>query len=285
MELKDVLVYLDGLKGTEVTMQSAAWLAKQHQARLTGLHVIGYPLPNQTGVDLSSTSNLVNSGETLEMIYESALTIASRAENVFRKHLRAQQLSGAWRRAEGMVAYTAGVTARRFDVTVVGQIDPEHPPLGSRKLVPDALILESGRPVLIIPCHSQHAEVGTRVLVGWDSSREAARTVNDALPILEKAASVTVVTFNQEAGEITGTDVDPAEVASHVAEHGLHATVQHRQLQGERIANALIRYAAEMEADLLVMGGYSHSRLQEAMLGGTTQRVLRHMMIPVLMSH
>jgi len=285
MSFKDVLVYLDGFEGTEATMQSAAQFASQHKAKLTGLHVIGYPLPSQTGVYFDSTRGSLSSTETLAMIRESALATARRAEAVFLKHLRAEELIGDWRTAEGMVAYTASVAARSFDLTIVGQIDAAHPPLGSRKLVPEALLLESGRPVLIIPFRGQHAKIGTRVLIAWDGSREATRALNDAVPLLEKAALVAVVTLRQTGGDTAATCADPTVVVSHVAQHGIQAEALHRQVKGERVAKALMRYAAEMKADLLVMGGYGHSRLHEIIVGGTTRGVLRNMTIPVLMSH
>ena len=172
--------------------------------------------------------------------------------------------------------------ARQFDLTIAGQVNPRLPPLGTRKFVPEALFLESGRPVLLVPCVGEIATVGTRVLVAWDGSREAARAVNDALPFLETAVSVGVVTFERSADEAVA---DPAVVVSHLAQHGVRARGKVRALNGRSVAEALLDCAAEGGCDLLVMGGYGHSRLYEIVTGGTTRTMLRMMNVPVLLSH
>jgi len=221
----------------------------------------------------------------LGRIRQADLSAAERAEEIFTTHLMHPEQRGDWIVREGVVAYTAGIEARRFDMTIVGQVDPARPPLGIRGLVPEALFMESGRPVLIIPAAGEIASVGTRALVAWDGSREATRALNDAMPFLEKAEFVSVMTFERSARYADQMTADPMDVVRHLRQHGIDAKEVIRRLHKESVAEALLAGTAAEEADLLVMGGYGHSRLLEIVTGGTTRAVLRHMHIPVFLSH
>ncbi|HEY0183746.1 MAG TPA: universal stress protein [Rhodopila sp.] len=285
MNFKNVLVYLDGSDRSEVIMQMAASFAKRHEARLSGLHVVGFPLPTQTGTDSIDAFGKLCPPRSLAMIREFALATADRAETIFREQLNRTGLSGDWHAPEGMVAYTAGIHARDFDLTIAGQIDPAHPPLGTRRLVPEALLLESGRPVLILPCIGQFDTIGENVLIGWNRSREAARAMNDALPILEKARSVAVLTCVSGQPEPRNDEPDPASIVSHLACHGVAATASIQEIGTATVAVALLDHAARNPTDLLVMGGYGRSRLREVILGGTTRAILREMTLPVFIAH
>jgi nucleotide-binding universal stress UspA family protein len=132
---------------------------------------------------------------------------------------------------------------------------------------------------LVVPKDWAPGPLGERVLIAWDASREAARAVSDALPILERAASVLVVTpFGH--GEVPGADI-----AVHLARHGVEATVQSIEIEQMEVGEALLSVAADRARDLLVMGAYAHSRLRELVLGGATRTVLARMTLPVLMAH
>lgn len=283
MTFKDLLVYLQGSSRSEVTMKVAALIAKRFVARLSGLHVIGLLVPSQVGINLTETTDALTRGSVLGRLREAELAASRHAEETFRKYLDSAKLRGDWEVAEGMVAHTAGTRARRFDMTIVSQVDPGLPPLGTRKFVPEALFLKSGRPVLVVPCMGEIETVGTRVLVAWDGSREAARAVNDAMPFLEQATDVSVVTFERSAGD--EAIADPMAVVSHLAQHGVRARGKVRTLNDRRVAEALLDCAADGRCDLLVMGGYGHSRLYEIVTGGTTRTILRTMNVPVLLSH
>jgi nucleotide-binding universal stress UspA family protein len=285
MSFKDLLVYLDGSDRTDAVMSAAVGIAKCHQARLSGLHVVGFLLPTQTGVNPGSPDDSFAAGRALDFAWEAGLAMAQRAEESFRKQLHDAGLAGNWHCGEGMVADTAGLYARHFDMTIVGQIDSAHPPLGTRRRVPEALFLNSGRPALIVPFAGQFSSIGQKVLVGWDGSRAAARAVNDAMPFLKMAAAVEVITFQHDEIDADGLDTDPTAIVSHLAQHGLHPAAATRELREESVADALLSHATTMGADLLLIGGYGHSRLREIVLGGTTRAVLRRMTMPVLMSH
>jgi len=123
------------------------------------------------------------------------------------------------------------------------------------------------------------------VLVGWDASREAARAVRDAMPLLARAEAVTVLTIDAEQSPFGHGEIPGADIALYLARHGVKAEVARTVSAGIGIGNTLLSRAADYEANLLVMGAYGHSRVRELLLGGTTRTVLTSMILPVLMSH
>ena len=150
----------------------------------------------------------------------------------------------------------------------------------------------SPRPVLTTPSKGPHADLGRRILIAWNGSREAARATHDALPFLIAAESVVVLTVDA-AGDAHSPG---ANIATHLARHGVNVdlhkrtSVRHPPAQARRAAKmnvgeVILSAAADYNADLLVIGAYGHSRLRETVLGGVTRHVLSHMSVPVLMSH
>jgi nucleotide-binding universal stress UspA family protein len=152
-------------------------------------------------------------------------------------------------------------------------------------VVVEQALFSSGRPVLVVPHSGRFEAVGRTVLIGWNASREAARAANDALPLIAGAESATVLVVNPS--EAPGGDgAEPgAAIALHLARHGLRATAEHVVAPQVDDGEMLLNQAADLGADLLVVGAYGHSRLRELVLGGVTRTLLRQMTIPVMMSH
>jgi nucleotide-binding universal stress UspA family protein len=142
--------------------------------------------------------------------------------------------------------------------------------------------MSAGRPVLMVPYAGRFPDTGKRVLIAWNAGREAARAVTDAMPLLSKAQSVEVVAFGEggDHGEVPGADL-----ALFLARHGVKATAARQHAPGVDIGNQILSRAADVNADLIVMGAYGHSRLRELALGGATRSVLDAMTVPVLMAH
>jgi len=145
------------------------------------------------------------------------------------------------------------------------------------------LALGVGRPVLIVPRYGTFETVGERVLVAWNGSREATRAVHDALPLLKLASSVTVLSIDPEHD--TGDRIPGADIALHLARHGVAAEGMSTVGLDISVGDLLLSRAADLGADLIVMGAYGHSRVRELVLGGATRHILQHMTVPVLMSH
>jgi nucleotide-binding universal stress UspA family protein len=146
----------------------------------------------------------------------------------------------------------------------------------------EAGLFEAGRPVLVVPPGAPQA-LGRRVLVGWSGTRESARAVSAALPLLAGAQQVDVVAFTGSDESLAGVKA-PEAAAAWMALHGIEARARQRPAD-DGAGAALLQAAGEADADLMVMGAYGHSRLREFVLGGATRDVLTHCALPVLMAH
>jgi len=149
----------------------------------------------------------------------------------------------------------------------------------------EAALFDSGRPVLVLPhgCHPPEAGAFGTVVVAWDNTTAAARAVVDALPILRLAKSVRIVTVTHE--KTIALEPSPLEIVSYLAVHGIRAAYDAVDADGRAAATTIIDYLGRRAGDLLVMGGYGHSRLREFILGGTTKHMLTHPPVPLFMSH
>ena len=171
--------------------------------------------------------------------------------------------------------------ARMHDITMV--------PIGAQadlqQYVAECVIFGSGRPTIVFPEVPKSGNSFSLDIVGvaWDFSRPAARTVADALPILQRAKTVRVVTITQE--KTIDTRRSSAELATHLARHGVEVVLEVEEAAGRTIGQALEGYAAARDLDLLVMGAYGHSRMRDFILGGATKTIVANPPLPVLLSH
>lgn len=281
MALKDILVHLDGTPRATTRLAVAAGLARRHQAHLTALFVVDVSPPLMGAADAGSGAVLAG---LIESMRAEVLGTAATVEAAFNETLRREGIAGEWRLVEGLTAEHVSLHARYADLAVLGQSDgTEGAPSSAAVLA--ATIFESGRPVLVVPYAGSFATVGDRVLVGWNAGREATRAVHDALPLLAKAKSVTVTAVNPRVGLGAHGEEPGADIARHLARHGVKVEVEHSVAPEIGAADILLNRASELSADLLVVGAYGHSRLREFLLGGVTRSLLREMTVPVLLSH
>jgi len=174
-----------------------------------------------------------------------------------------------------------GAIARRFDLAVVDQANPEGSTIEG--VIIKGALFDSGRPLIIVPYIHRAPLKLDGVMICWDGSRPAARAIADSMLLLERADRIEVVIVANERGK--QDQVEGADIGQHLARHGLNVDVQRVSHDKIDIADALLSHAADSNTDLIVMGGYGHSRLREFVLGGVTQSMLRSMTAPVLMSH
>ncbi len=174
-----------------------------------------------------------------------------------------------------------GRMGRRFDLVIVGQ--PERQKSLPDEVVDEGVLFESGRPVIFVPFIQRGGMTLDRIMVCWDGSRAAARAVADAMPFLKKAKQVEVVIVADKAGK--KDEVPGADLGQHLARHGLKVEVKRITSPDIDVPSTILSYAADSSADMIVMGGYGHSRLREFVLGGATRGLLEAMTVPVLMSH
>jgi len=181
----------------------------------------------------------------------------------------------------GKAANLFGRITRRFDLAVVGQMDPERT-LPDDLLI-EAALFESGRPVVVVPYIQKEGLKLDRVLVCWDGSRSAARAVADSLPFLTRGKLIEIVVVASRSGKVD--ELPGADLGEHLARHNLDVEVKRLVAADIDVSNVVLSYAADCAADFIVMGGYGHSRLREFVLGGATRGILESMTVPVLMAH
>ncbi|KLK89684.1 hypothetical protein AA309_30070 [Microvirga vignae] len=274
MAFKDLLLLTR--EGAEAGNHYALWLTSLCGARLTvASPVISPALPPVVSSEMPS--------EILSRIQEDVENTARRALDAFLESAKETDVTVETLMLEapsGDLGREVSRLARYFDAIVLGQPNPERP--DTSDLV-EPVLFGSGRPALIVPYIHVPPQLRT-VLVAWDEGRPAARAVADALPLLQMADQVKVVTVSNPHSR-GGSHASAEIMARHLARHGIQAEVKTLTRGDLDIANTLVSYAADESADLIVMGAYGHSRLREMVLGGTTRTILASMTVPVLMAH
>jgi nucleotide-binding universal stress UspA family protein len=285
MGLRDLVVLLDGSARDETKLAVAVELARRNDAHLTGLCPLEMLLPADMSFALGGYPELWALPDFARQAESQANAKAAVIEASFRELMRREAIIADWVLEAGPLISAVTRRAQAADLIVVGQADPDHPlPPMARTMVRDVL-MTAGRPLLIIPYAGKFPTIATNVLVGWTPTRESSRAVHDALLLFAPGAKVLVLTVESTAGgelELLPT----ADIAEHLARHALDVSAARTVVSdGLSPADALLDYASDMQADLLVVGGYGHSRMREMILGGVTRDLLLHMTVPVLMSH
>jgi nucleotide-binding universal stress UspA family protein len=274
MAFKDLLLFTH--EGAEAGDKYALWLANLCGARLTvAAPAVGHGLPPMVALELPD--------DILSQIREDAEKAAHRAFNTFRERAKQTDITVETLVLEALnvdPGREASRLARYFDATILEQPNPERP--DASNLV-EPVLFGSGRPAFIVPYIHVPSQLRT-VLVAWDEGRPAARAIADALPLLQMADRVEVVTVSNSHRR-GGSHVVAETMALHLARHGIKAEANTIPSGDVDTANTLMSYAADESADLIVMGAYGHSRLREIVLGGTTRTILETMTVPVLMAH
>ena len=276
MTYKTILVHIDSGKRCSMRVGVALRLAQQFDAHLIALHAIAPFEP--PGYVLAEMGPAI-----IEAQKHATATEMVQSENAFNKQAAAAGFARTeWRTAIDDQVEAVTLHARYADLVVIGQADASE---GSTTPAdfPERLVLASGRPVLIIPSAGTVSTLGKRILVAWNHSREATRAVTDSIPLLQRAEKVHVMAVNpntEDHGAVPGADI-----GLYLTRHGVQVEVKMDLGAEIDVGNELLSRAADLDADLIVMGGYGHSRLKEWVLGGATRTILESMTAPVLMSH
>jgi nucleotide-binding universal stress UspA family protein len=280
MPFKDLLIVVDHGRNCPARVDLAAQLARDFDAHLTGLYVGATPY-------LQPAVLAEFPLEVRDVHTRTLRAAADRARKVFTDGMERAGLGPTteWREGEGDAAEVASLHARYVDLAVIGQTDPDEIPLGATGDLPERVILGAGRPALVVPYAGRFETIGERVLLAWNATREATRAANDALPLLQRAKRVTVLSVNPRSGPAGHGAIPGADIGLHLARHGVRAEVSSISTDEVAIDDMLLSQAADSGADLIVMGAYGHSRLGELVLGGATRHILRQITVPVFMSH
>jgi nucleotide-binding universal stress UspA family protein len=176
----------------------------------------------------------------------------------------------------------AAVHARYCDITVFGRVAALDARLESSYF--SDLLLQSGRPLLMVPANPA-SRAGDTAVVGWKPTREATRALHDAQPLLARMKNVQLVLVEPKVGDQQHGELPGADIAAHLARHGLRVDVVEAPRLNASAGATLLRHAREQEAALLVVGGYGHRRMRESVFGGVTRVLFEEANMPVLFSH
>lgn len=270
--LKSLLVHVDGTPQSAIRLQLAERLALAHGAQATAIYAVvsallRYPLAMAAAADMAP------------MLAEVDEQRLAAARKLYAATVTPSKV--AWLESSGQPIAEVSRQALYADLLVLGQRSADE----NRDIdVPadfvSSVLIASGRPAIVVPHIARSPERLARVLIAWKPTREAARAVTAALPILQQAQQVTVASFDE--GEAPAAE---AGLLGYLRQHGVQATFKREVASAASVGDQLLSLAADEQSELLVMGCYGHGRAREWVLGGASRTVIASMTIPVLMSH
>ncbi len=287
MALKDLLVVVDRTSETLQRLGMAVDLASRHGSRLTALYVHEWT-EAQLHAHRTAEMGLVSGRElaSLDRRVEAALADEAEEPRSFLDTLgRERGLTTEWRVVEGPASAAVPQYARYADLCVLGHHRSGDQDQNSYTFS-EKLLFSSGRPTLFVPPGERPATLGRHIVVAWNSSRAAARSVNDALPLIERAERTTIITINPEDFIARNGGLPAQQMVDHLARHGAAPDlIQMEHVVAGSIAETLQAKAHEVGGDLMVSGAFGHPRLWERLLGGATRDLLDRMRLPIMMSN
>ena len=279
MGIKDLLVTVDAGPSTERRVALAAWLAGCFEAHLVGLHPSSTAAAGLYSASFDSALFDAAMQENFDRLEQRSLL----ARSSFEAATSRNGISAEWRVARGYPGPDTVLHARYADLAILGQRWTDYDDLDYPD--PADVVLDAGCPVLVVPRAGHFERIERHALVAWNASREAARAVRDALPLLKRVKAVTVLAVNPKQGTHGHGQEPGADIALHLARHGIKVEIDQSLAPGTNPADEILSRASDYGSDLIVMGAYGHSRMRELVLGGVTRSILAQMTVPVLMSH
>ncbi len=277
MAIKNLLVHIDHSTACDNRVKAAIELATGHEARISALFVVpDYFVPSYVEAQISA--------DIIAEINEQAVERAREAQSKVKAQIEAAGMKVDCYIEEGNLVGILSDYARYTDLLLLGQSQTDDPDNISEGLA-DHLVLEGGVPCLVIPYIGTRQTLGKHVLLAWNESRESARALRDALPILQTANQVTVLLVKPKSHDEKHTAIEEKVILSYLADHGVEARIDLCIDKHLDPGDTILAQASDNDIDLIVMGAYGHSRLREIVLGGATRHLLKEMTVPILISH
>lgn len=275
--LTQLLVHLDASAGAAQRLDVARAIAQSHGAAVTALYAVTpallvVPFAPEAGASVATTLREIDDERR------------DSARAALERSLATPGVHAAWAEVQDYPIVPAFTRQALFaDLLVLGQHDPSSASVGVPFDFPETVMAASGKPALVLPYQGVPPVVGETVVIAWKATREAARAVSAAVPVLQRARRVHVLAWSVEDEPIAGARLD---LDGYLKLRGI-TPVWHLEPGGEpqALGDLLLSRSFDFAADLLVMGCYGHSRAREWVLGGTSRTVLRTMTLPVLMAH
>jgi len=279
MSEKTIVVCMNEIERTDQMLGVIKALSAKEDSHFVALYVV-------PAIQVYPSAGMQLSTQVYDGFQKYYLEHAKEVKAKFDKLLADEGLKGEWRQVRSQSTVIAEVViehGRTCDLVVVPQSRSDDGS-GIETGFAEQVVMDCGRPVLVIPTYGEFEKIGTSVLVAWNSARESSRAVFDGMSFLQQADKVDVSWLNPDKGE-DGMDLPGAEIATVLARHNIKVVVEAIPTGGLAIGEALLSHASDIGADMLVMGAYGHSRMREFVFGGATRTILESMTVPVLMSH
>jgi nucleotide-binding universal stress UspA family protein len=279
MAIRTILTYLPLEGSAAATMAAALKIAEPRKAHIIGLHLEPqFPVYSEYSAELPQ--------DMLEQIRKAGTRTTDAIKRIFDDSIKSSAVTGEWRSLASAYALGEELLAAQThyaDLIVCAKPSEEMPdPWGDFS---EVAILMSGRPVLLVPGNISDASMGDRVIIAWNNTRESARAVFDALDLMQGASKVKAITLIDDERERGSAEASGQSLVASLARHGITATAHVSHTGGETPGEALLSQLTDEGCDLLVMGGYSRSRLRETIFGGASRDILRDTWVPTLVSH
>jgi len=279
MDFKNILIHLDHSSGCQNRLKAAFDISNKFGAKLNGLFVVpDYVVPSYVEAQISV--------DLITDVTEKAIARAKEKLAEYQKLADDAGVSMESQVIEGQVIPILREHSKYADLLMLGQDQPDDPDNASYGLA-DALLFEGGCACLVVPHSGKLAAPGKRVLLTWNASRESARALREAMPFLTRAESIVVLSSEPDDGkdDIARGHPHAQELSRFLESHGIDAVSSGISDPDISTSDAIIGQAADMNADLIVMGAYGHARLREIILGGVTRDLLKQSSVPLLLAH
>jgi len=279
MKYKNILIHLDHSSGCANRLEIAFGLARKFDAQVTGLFVVpNYIVPSYVEAQISV--------DLITDVTEKAMAKASETLAGYQKQAEDAGVDMQGHVIEGQLIPILREHSKYADLLVLGQDHPDDPDNASYGLA-DALLFEGGCACLMVPHSGKLATPGERVLLTWNATRESARALREAMPLLSSAETVVVLSSEPNDGDDDLARGHPhaRELERFLRSHGIESVSSGISDPDLNTTDAIIGQAVEMNADLIVMGAYGHARLREIILGGVTRDLLKQSQLPLLLAH
>lgn len=274
MAIKTILLHLTNDKNLEGRIDLALKLAAENNSVINGLYTIIPAAPPASFMGYIPPE-FIERTRALEVENANAASLkltAAAATAGVSVHIAKE---------EGYALDILNMHALSADLLILGQVDPDDEKSAQYRYLADELVVSSARPILTVPYAGHHTNFGKHILVGWNNTREASIALHNAMPFLKKADKVTLLSVNPQSDQ----SAENAAIIAHLSRHDIPAQMKVGQWKNVSVGNALLDSLVDLNADMLVMGAYGHSRIREMILGGATQEILEQMTAPILFSH
>lgn len=279
MTYKTILVHIDQSRHAGERIRVACNIAISENAHLVGVAMTGISRFVYQDNAFGVTGSIISA--QVDALTESGKQALAEFESIAK---RQGVLSYESRLVDDEPEGGLVLQARYSDLVVVSQADPDESISRVFSDLPEYVMLNCARPVLVVPYAGTFDKAGNNIIVAWDGSIEATRAITNTMPLLKRAKKVSVVVFNANARSDVHGEQPGADIALYLARHNIKVEVL-QQTTMQDIGNSLLSLAADTACDMIVMGGYGHTRFREVLLGGVTMTLLKTMTVPVILAH